>query len=352
MKKLTAKAFAALAVGCTLLILLVAAGLNYAVDPLLHFHRPWFGLQPVLTNARYQNAGVIRNLEYDNLILGNSMCENFDSTWFDELWCGTTVKAPISGACAINWIDELALAKERSPKYILMNYDYDLLSLTPDRANYTLPDYLYDSNPINDVKYLLNLDILAEHTIPCLQGNLSGNVTDLHTAYEWAGFAPCGKEYAIQDYLSIDQATEITYTPEQVIHQVRFNLGLLEPYFREMPDTQFVFFGSPWSMLYWTLKTECGEMEAVQTAYREGLSILTAYDNVTVFFWDDEEILSIAADLDNYRDISHYSKDISRMLVRRMAEGVGLMTRENYAETVDNYFRQVRAFPFDTLFEE
>ncbi len=351
LEKQRSKIFLAAAAGLIAAVMLAVALLNYLVDPLLHFHTPWFGLQPVLTNSRYQNAGCIRHLPYDNVILGNSMCENFQASWFDGAFGGKTAKLPLAGAVATNWEQEFALLRERHPKHVLMNLDYDLLSLTPDRANYTLPQYLYDNNPWNDVNYLLNLEVLASHTIPTLLCNLRGEVTDLDRVYEWAETSLCSREAALWSFHAMDLASEITYTPEQVIQQVRYNLGLLEPYFTSMPDTQFVFFVSPWSMLYWHMKTLCGEMEAVRAAYIEGLTILTSYENVTVFFWDDPQMRAITADLDNYYDISHYSKDISRLIARRIENREGIVTAENCREAADNFFDYLAEFPYETLFD-
>lgn len=349
--KLSPKRFLSLALAGTLFLLLLVGGLNWAVDPLLHFHGPYFGLEPVLTNARYQNAGCLRHLDYDNLILGNSMCENFQASWFDSFFGGHTLKFPMSGSIAMHWEQELTLVQPRHPKNILMNMDYHLLSLTPDRANYTLPEFLYDDTPVNDLSALLNLDILMDYTLPTLRANAAGETSDLDTLYEWADSMPLGREYAMASYNSIDRSKEITYTPQSVLLQVHSNLARLERFFDAMPDTRFHFFISPWSMLYWHMKNQCGELDAIRAAYREGLSILTAHENVTVYLWNDDTLRALTADLDQYTDINHYSKDISQLLAQRICQGEGIVTADTCSEAVDTMFDYLAQFPYETLFE-
>lgn len=351
MKKISANAFLSIALSALALLLAGAAGLQFLVDPLLHFHTPWFGLSPVLTTARYQNAGCLRRLPYDSVILGNSMCENFEASWFDEAFGGKTAKLPISGSIAVNWAQELELLKARRPAHILMNIDYDGLSMPPERANYQLPEYLYDDSALNDVNYLLNLEILAEFTIPTLIRNAQGDVTDLNRAYEWSEEIPRGRDVVMESFYDMDLSREITYSPEEVTANVRRNLALLEPYLDGMPDTEFVFFVSPWSMMYWHMKIQCGQLDTVRAAYTEGLSILTERENVTVYFWDDDVFRSIAADLDNYSDLAHYSKEVSRLIAQRITAREGILTHEEVSQKVNAYFDYLSEFPYDTLFE-
>ena len=50
-------AIAVLMVCCIALVVLV--------DPMMHYHTPWLGLQPIFENERYQDAGIMRYFDYD-----------------------------------------------------------------------------------------------------------------------------------------------------------------------------------------------------------------------------------------------------------------------------------------------
>ena len=62
--------------GLSLIGVLFVGGVNYIVDPFQQYRVKTF--YPIaFTNERYQNAGLSKNFEYDSLILGTSMTENF-----------------------------------------------------------------------------------------------------------------------------------------------------------------------------------------------------------------------------------------------------------------------------------
>ena len=50
---MSGKRFVKLSLILTAVLLLVIAAVNVLVDPLFQYHRPWFGLEPVVTNERY-----------------------------------------------------------------------------------------------------------------------------------------------------------------------------------------------------------------------------------------------------------------------------------------------------------
>ena len=67
------KQFVIISVSLTLLLLIAVAVLQIAIDPLYQYHIPSFGMKPDVFNERYQNPGVAKHFEYDNVIMGNSI---------------------------------------------------------------------------------------------------------------------------------------------------------------------------------------------------------------------------------------------------------------------------------------
>ena len=86
------KQFAKFSISFTLVLLILVGVLQIAIDPLFQYHQPWFGLKPVVTDERYQVAGMAKQFTFDNCILGNSLCENFKSSSFDKYYNGKTIK--------------------------------------------------------------------------------------------------------------------------------------------------------------------------------------------------------------------------------------------------------------------
>ena len=110
---MSGKKFVRLSLILTAVFLVLIAAVNIAIDPLFQYHKPWFGLEPVITNERYQNAGVIKHFDFDNVIMGTSMCENFKVSEVNDLFGGQTVKVTIACSTADNMTYQLKLLKSR-----------------------------------------------------------------------------------------------------------------------------------------------------------------------------------------------------------------------------------------------
>ena len=67
----------------TVALLIVCGSAIFAIDPYYHYHTPWFGLQATPFQERYCNAGLAEHFDYDSVIIGSSMTENFRASWFD-----------------------------------------------------------------------------------------------------------------------------------------------------------------------------------------------------------------------------------------------------------------------------
>ncbi|MWV61863.1 hypothetical protein DCO58_07290 [Helicobacter saguini] len=74
--KLSYKKFVILGilVPCVNLLLLIL--LLYIYDPLQVFHKPFFRETTFLSDMRVQNRGIIKNYDFNSVILGTSMLEN------------------------------------------------------------------------------------------------------------------------------------------------------------------------------------------------------------------------------------------------------------------------------------
>ena len=82
-----------------LALLLVSCMMMTAViDPFFHYHAPLAGFYYKLDNERSQNNGIIRHFDYDAVITGTSVTENFKTSEFDRLFHAKAIKVSFSGA--------------------------------------------------------------------------------------------------------------------------------------------------------------------------------------------------------------------------------------------------------------
>ena len=140
---MNAKRFARLSISLTLALLILVAALQIAIDPLFQYHKPWFGLKPVVKDERYQVAGMAKQFNFDNCILGNSLCENFKASSFDKYYNGKTIKLSISGSVVYDWKYLLNLLKNRNEatNNIFCNIDPFTLNKSEDKSNADIPQY-------------------------------------------------------------------------------------------------------------------------------------------------------------------------------------------------------------------
>ena len=145
--------------------LLLMGSINFVIDPLFQYHMPWLNLEANIINERYQNAGIAKNFDFENVIIGNSMSENFLISEAECALEGKTVKLTAAGSHVLDWTYILDILKNREnrPEKILFNFDTGFFNSSDTKMKHDLPEYLYDNNLLNDVEYLLIL---------LLQGNI------------------------------------------------------------------------------------------------------------------------------------------------------------------------------------
>lgn len=135
------------------------------VDPFFHYHAPYTDSYYYdLNNQRSQNDGICRYFEYDALITGTSMTENFKTSEMDEIFGTNSIKVPYQGSTYKEINDNLkkALSNNENLKIIVRGLDMLQFFSDSDTMRFDLgeyPTYLYDDNIFNDVKYVFNRDV-------------------------------------------------------------------------------------------------------------------------------------------------------------------------------------------------
>ena len=97
MLEMEAKRWTKFTIGSTYAVLAAFGLCTAVIDPLFHYHRPLSFLSYPLHNQRYQNDGILRHFDYDAIIIGTSMTENFKTSEFDRLWNLSSIKVPFNG---------------------------------------------------------------------------------------------------------------------------------------------------------------------------------------------------------------------------------------------------------------
>ena len=319
----------------TVLLLTAVIAAVVIFDPFYQYHKPLPGLKAVLTDKEYQCVGTLRTFDYNALIVGSSVCENYNNFWFDEGFGCSTIKAIRSYGATADLCYLLDDAYESHDlKYVFYNIDPSSLSAStePTYESTGCPMYLYDKNIFNDYHYLLNKDVLMEKLPYMLAYSFIGDYNE-GDSYNWAQWKSFNQDMAMGLYTRLPYVKDMQ--PETVNStELAGNIALLTAQVEAHPDTTFKFFFSPYSMLWWDNAYRSGERDAVIYNEKQAIGTLLQYDNVEIYFYqDDEEIIT---NLDNYMDMIHFSKDINYYVYDKLAKGEERLTKNNYEERLEH----------------
>lgn len=343
---------------CTLLIsavLLVGfAGITVYVDPLFHFHGPSKGIQYPLYDERYMNDGIVRHYQYDCIMTGTSLTENFNPSIFDEQFGTNTVKVPFSGASykEVNDIVEKALKEQPNLKYVVRGLDGNKLISDKDSMNYEdYPDYLYDNNLFNDVKYVLNKDLYVKYTEYVFAFmRLGGNSTTFDTYKNWAGLYEYGRDAILSGYERPDIEEEKELSEEDV-ELLMGNLmqNVISPAVNH-PDVEFYYIVPPYSIFFYDDLSRHGELNRYIDAWQIAFNEMVKYSNIHLYSYSTKP--EIVENLNYYMDIVHYNQEVSNYIIESLAGSEDQITQKNvaqhFARMRDHYLR----FDYDALFDE
>lgn len=337
-------------------VLALCAALVIYVDPFFHYHTPLKGFPYVVDNQLSQNPGMATNMDYNGCIIGSSMTVNFDTDDFKELLGYDTVKLSYSGAypkddyniLSIVFDDSTYARKNQPMGAVFFAMDIPTMTADTEETKYPLPEYLYDRNPLNDVKYVLNKDVLFQYILrPVVQGKGS----DLSEIYaSWWTPDYYNIQWVMHTYEE-PQKSDKTYTAKDVLPATEANLEKnILPFVAEHPETEFYFFFPPYSILYWHNLKQEGFYDAAFYQYQYVADQLLKYDNVHLFYF---QTMDEVTDLNNYADYSHYKPEINRFMVECFRSGdYEIRSSEEMKMALDKMKMIVENFDYDELFSK
>ncbi len=348
-----AKVWFGCALSGTILVLAVFAGYIITVDPFFHYHRPLAGVAYTMDNSRYQNDGIVRHFSYDTLITGTSMVSNFKTSECDALFGGTSVKTPFHGGTFREVNDNLEAAIRANPNLhtVIRCLDQGNFTQEKDYVNYEgIPYYLYDSNPFNDMEYILNKNVfvLSDNV---LADTASGKQMTSFDAYmNWQGEYAFGKEAVLATYTRPGRSTYdkplAEEEREQTLANIRQNVTDVA---RENPDITFYYYFSPYSICYWDVHVmQQGKLDWYMELQKLVMEEILTCENIRLYAYDDHTDLT--CNLDHYQDQMHYSEDINSLLLQWMKAGEGRLDQDNYLDYLERVYEFYGAYDYDSIY--
>lgn len=337
--------------------LIVMAGMTIFADPYFHYHFPNEKLSYTLNNERYQNDGIMRHWDYEAMIIGTSMTENFKTSEMDSLFSTSSIKVPFSGASYKEINDNInrAIKYNLDLKIVVRGLDYSMFWTSADYYRYdksTYPEYLTNDNLLDDVEYLFNKELFINNVCPVLLTYSAdgGTITSFDDAHNWHSYYTFNKEAVLATYTraeTVDSSVEVS-AEELAEFKENIEQNLVQTV-KDNPDVEFYYFMTPYSVCYWDELNQTGCIEKQLLGEQLIIEALLPYDNVHLFSFSDD--FSLTTDLNNYKDIAHYGQHVNSYMLTCMKNGEHRLTEENYEEYLKNIENYYKNYDYDSIFE-
>lgn len=330
----------------------------YKIDPYFHYHKPDINSYYYsLDNQRSQNDGICKQFDYDALITGTSMTENFKSSEFDEIFGVNSIKVPYSGGSYKEINDNLIIALDSNPdlKTIVRCLDMgrffdDASAMRHDLGTY--PTYLYDSNPFNDVNYLFNRDVIFERAYPMILANkaeeFEPGITSFDDYSRWQDSFVFGINTVCPDgikYSGLGDAIHLTGEEKKTIEEnITQNVISLAD---EYSDVNFYYFFSPYSIAWWEALASSGTIYKQLEAEQYIIELILEHKNIHLYSFNNR--VDITTDLNNYKDAIHYGQWVNSLMLRWMKDGKYLLTEDNYQDYLQKEYNFYITYDYNAI---
>ncbi|WP_246943860.1 hypothetical protein [Bacillus pinisoli] len=346
-----------------ILFILLIGLFNFSMDP-LQYYRDTKRINFYWDQQRWQVVGLAKNYEYNTIILGTSMTENFIPSEVNQIFPNTeTLKLSLSGSSAHeqNKIAEIAFHNNEI-KNVIWGIDYFSLGNDPNYVKEEFPKFLYDNNNFNEIGYLLNISI-TKYSLYSIFHKLSPMLAELFATlvvlkekpvenldylYYWAHGMDFSNEIVMEDYkttvqkdLGRNEEFSDTFSLDRLKENIDTNIV---PIIMENQDTNFYLFYPPYSILMnkRIFDKNPTNIDNIIKSREYLFNELKDYDNVKIYDFSHDE--DIVFNLNNYKDISHYSPEINKKILQDISKGNFLVTETNINLNLDKFNDQVSKF--------
>ena len=340
-----------------LIVVLAAMAAILYVDPFFHYRKPNknFHYQLLSKYERYQNDGIIRHFDYNAIITGSSMTENFKSSEFDKLFKVKSIKVPFSGGYykEITENMEKALSKKHDIKIVLRCLDLIYLVKDKDERGYKdYPTYLYNDSILDDIEYLFNKDAL-NLTYSALNNytKRKAGITSFDDYANWNKNYKFGANIVLKNKFKFEKNVAQTSLSADKTRRIKLNIqqNVIE-IAKRYPHTDFYYYFPPYSMVYWGKLYKWKEARQMIAAQEIAAQMMLECPNIKLFNFSG--LRNTIVDLNNYKDDTHHHEKINSSILKMMKNKTLLLTKHNYKESFKQQQKLILNFDYDSLYKQ
>ena len=347
---MTKKKWLVIVISTAAVFLLIAGLLTYVVDPFFQFRSRD---EQYMIHQTYCSPGLIKTYDYDTILIGSSMSQNFDMDLFrSELGCNP-LKIGIGGMSEDDQVEYIRLANRigKADTYYLC---IDISGYAAHSSPKTIK-YLMKDDPLSRIQYALSYESWFRFLpVDLAFTAVTKTGRPLPASYEnrikidrlgyWGDQYEYGEDIVLEGRESgafrvSDIDTEDLYN--------RMKAGI-DDYFSklDLTNANYIFYFPPYSSLFWADAQSLGYFDACLDAAEYFVERAGEYGAV-VFDFQAEDFTK---DLNIYRDTTHYVPEINDLMTRCFASGENIVTASDYALHREKIIQNTEEFKNDYSF--
>lgn len=337
MDKSTIKWYVAVSSIITTLLLLCII-ITYIIDPFLQYR---ITDNKYILNCNYTAPGLVKNYDYDTIIIGSSMTQNFSMDLFREQLHCIPLHIGIGGMTDEDLLEYILLANKinRAKKYYIC---IDISEFAHVKEANTIK-YLMEDDILDKLKY----SISYEGLIKCVPIDIALSLASivgysLPDSYKYRmsidKFGYWGHQYSYGEEIVLEGYATGAYKVSDIELDNLSNTmkTQIDLFFETItPNENYIFFFPPYSSLYWSDAASHGYLDTY-LEYEEYFIKRAEQTGAKIFFFQDDELTT---DLDNYRDTTHYSPAINDWMIYCFANNTHIVTSQTIKEAQNNLIK-------------
>jgi hypothetical protein len=347
-------------------IMLMAAALNFVVDPLQLFRPSRLFPATYSADTRMQDAGLIQSQPFDTAFMGTSLAIHFRQSDIDRILGGRSLKLSMTGSSSREQSFVLDAAMARHPKRVVWQLDDWIFHDAPEiDSDIFLPSGLYRRSAAGLAGYLFSGQMAREslwilaRSLPPLEPAVArltsdlvfkfsvADVDDINALppdYDIAGNYNAKKAFAAFRHITDPVRNRYLadgYEYEAMVRAFeRDAIGLISKH----PDVMFDIYFPPYSVLQFVAMRDAAP-STLKTVYdftAYAFPRLLQFPNVRLS--DFRAVKAVTHDLENYGDVIHHSPVIDLKVLSWLAERKYAVERSAPLASLERLKAQVEGY--------
>ena len=307
-------------------------------------------------NMRFEAINILRNCQFDSIILGTSILENTSAKEASALIGGEFVNISLSGSDFFERSIVLKKALQAPIKRVIYSLDSCYIDCPIGQSDSSLKEWrkLYEQTmDIHSLFTNINPKRYKQYDTdrPNAWLNQPYNMNRFGGLDKWVnnidkqGIKPfLTIELPKQAQLAKNKSGQIQADPENEAIMLHYIDDNLLNFVRGNPATEFHLIFPPYYKYTYAVmrQNDSKKFYLHQQAIKYITTCATTLPNLFVYGFENQKF---SADIANYKDVTHYSPEINSLFLQSIAQKQHLLTKEN----VDAYMREceAQAYNFD-----